>query len=194
MDTIFVLTLLVAIISVVTNIYFGRKQNNNKEFVYYDFNEPFDIIKIKIINAGAHPLSLCSYSIGIGAMKDNQDIIMKGEHKRKIGVSDESNLIFKRDEIQNHYNKLGLNQDYYRRLWINLIFTTKNITRVIHINPEIIKSDYYGIAEQYIATDIFLGLPQMKSITPTSSRLTPTGMSTRPKMHEKSKISKGILW
>jgi hypothetical protein len=173
-----ILTLIVTILTLIVVRRNSKKEYKVKLSIHCNSCIPFDVLKILITNNGIRPLTLNKYSIGIGTSEDNQKEIIAEEYTRKINESEEFLLRIKRDDIQDCYRRLGLKQEYRRRLWVNLSFTAGNtVSRVIYIAPEIITDDFDLNAEQFIATDIFLGLPQMP---PDNSNMlyVPVGFST----------------
>jgi hypothetical protein len=147
-----------------------RKENQNRKLnvsVVGTVDPPFENLKIYAYSNGSKPATIVGYTIGIGRSENGQRQILKYHltKVRKLDDSDHWSVAVSRSTIQSAYKELKRPQQYFQRLWINVILSTgKTISNPVYIDPKIISWDYYEKAEAFIATDVFLDLPPMKSI------------------------------
>lgn len=143
-----------------------KKDYTTNIFVIAKAETPFEFIEFSISNKSKKPITLTEYNIGIGSHKDSQKIIFEKKFIKptKLTESDLFSEKIKRIEIvENVKNKNIMTQDF-QRIWLNITLSTqKKYSEMIYINPEIISKDYYKKAEQFIASDIFIGFEQKES-------------------------------
>lgn len=169
MDTEFIISVwgagLSTILGIITVLQY-KKQTQIKLSIIGTADKPFEHLRISICNIGTKPVTLTGYHLGIGSDKNNQELLIKDsfEVERKLSESDIYTFVINRDTIQYNYKELQTKQTHFRRLWINITLSSgKSFSDTVYINPEIISKKYYQKAEQYIATDVFIGLPQIES-------------------------------
>lgn len=131
----------------------------------------YNRIDIKIENYGNQPFTVKMISIGIGTSSKNQKILIKKEIKKKIKLchGDTYKDFIEQSNIYKGYHELNIKQSYNQLLWINVTSSlNQTISKEVYIHQGIIKGKLtYSAAEPFIATDIFLGLPQMQSYMPS---------------------------
>jgi hypothetical protein len=143
-----------------------RNETQIRTSVFGIVDQPFDHIRIVACNKGTRPVTLTGYSIGIGEAKSTQNLILKKslEIEKKLSESDMWTITIDKTEIQSEYKKAGVKQIYFQLLWVNVFLSSgKVISNSAYVSPGIISKGYFSKAEQFIAADIFLGLPQMES-------------------------------
>lgn len=131
----------------------------------------FDSVNIEFRNHGKQTFSIKSYSIGLGTSHDNQNILINRvlDKDIKLYYGDIYKDHINQDDLRTQLKKLNIEQSYNQLLWINVTSSLDHIAfSNVDINPNIIKNKLiYKESERYVATDLFLGLPQMRSYPPT---------------------------
>lgn len=128
---------------------------------------PFDEILISVVNNSSKPLTITSLTISLGiSPSDNIKIFTKNiDPEKKLSESDRWTCVVKKSEIIENLKKLYVQQKQFQRLWVLIKLSNgKEFTDFVYINPQIIQTNYYSKAEQYIAADLFLNFKQMESI------------------------------
>ncbi|MBV8253530.1 MAG: hypothetical protein JO154_13065 [Chitinophaga sp.] len=169
-QVIFILTVwgaaLSTVLGVITFITF-RKGSRVKLGIIGTVDEPFDHLRISVCNLGTRPGTVTGYSIGVGVSKNTQVQILKRQlnTEKKLAESDIWTTTIDSPTILSAKSELNIKQIYFQRIWINIFLSSgKILSNVAFINPKIINTDHYDRAEQFIATDIFLGFSQMESL------------------------------
>ncbi|MBD2716938.1 hypothetical protein KBK19_17975 [Microvirga sp. STR05] len=143
-----------------------RRDHRIKLIIISTVELPFDQLQISIVNDGPKPATITHYSIKFGAtFSSSADLIFKQiDVEKKVSESDKWTVVIKSIEIINEFKRLGLAQKPFCRLWASVQLSNgKTIWDNVYINPQVIGRQYYEKAEQFIATDLFLGLEQMNS-------------------------------
>ncbi len=143
-----------------------RKENQIKLLVISTVESPFNQLQISVVNDSNKPATITHFCIDFGTSQFQQIELLKKtlEEEKKLSESDRWTTIVDREEIINSFEKVGLTQKSFHRLWTTVQLSNGKVFRdCVYINPKIIKKEYYDKAEQFIATDLFLGLEQMNS-------------------------------
>ena len=143
-----------------------RKENRTKLLVISTVEFPFNQLQISVVNDSNKPATITHFSIGFGNSQNQQTELLKKtiEVEKKLSESDRWTATISKVEITNSFKQMGLTQKPFHRLWTSVHLSNGKIFGdVVYINPKIIEKEYYPKAEQFIATDLFLGLGQMNS-------------------------------
>lgn len=143
-----------------------RKENRIKLLVISTVEFPFNNLQIIVVNDSNKPATITHYSISFGVSSSQLIELLKKpiEMDKKLSESDRWTTTIEKDEIIKSFNELKLTQKSFHRLWISIELSNGKVFRdYVYINPKIIEKGFYYKAEQFIATDLFLGLEQMKS-------------------------------
>ena len=128
---------------------------------------PFDHIRISAVNNSSKAATITHYSISYGTTSNTKIEILKKhlEKEKKLNDSDIWTETIEREELISSFRQLGLQHKPFHRLWTSVYFSNgKVFNDPIHVSPQIIEKEFYEKAEQFIATDLFLGFKQMDSI------------------------------
>jgi hypothetical protein len=143
-----------------------RKESRVRLGIIGTIDEPFEHLRISICNLGSKPATIVAYSIGVGPTDKSQEQILKRQldTEKKLAESDIWTTTVETSTIRSLREEQSIKQVYFQRIWVNAFLSSgKILSNVAFINPKIIHKDYYDKAEQFIATDIFLGFSQMNS-------------------------------
>ena len=143
-----------------------RKESRVRLSVTGLADEPFEHIRITACNMGPKPVTVVGYSLSIGMTRSSSKELFKAvaNPEKKLSESDIWSVTIERAFIQSLYKEHKIEQGYFERIWVAVILSTgKPVSNMVYINPKLIEKNYYDKAEQFIATDIFLGLPQRDS-------------------------------
>ncbi len=143
-----------------------RKENQIKLLVISTVEFPFNQLQISVVNDSNKPATITNYSISFGTSRDQQIELIKKtiDVEKKLSESDRWTITIDREEIINSFMKIKLRQKPFHRLWVSVQLSNGKIFRdCVYINPKIIENEFYDKAEQFIATDLFIGLEQMNS-------------------------------
>jgi hypothetical protein len=143
-----------------------RRESRTTLLVLGVVEKPFTQLRVEICNKRAKPASIKEIKIGIGTSKDYQKELVKIKYDRppKLAESDIFIENFDRKVLMESLKKNNIDQMYFQRLWISVIVTTgEKMKEPTYIEPSIIAGDYYIKAQQFIATDLFLGFERMNS-------------------------------
>ncbi|WP_405205564.1 hypothetical protein [Aquimarina sp. LLG6339-5] len=128
---------------------------------------PFEMINIEISNRNRRPITVKEIEIGVGTHKNNiKNLTILTDLNVKLNDSELYSEVIGKEEIINKIKELKYRQREFDRLWIRVILSNKkNIIEPVFIDSRIIPNKYYKKAEQFIATDLFLGFDQKDSNT-----------------------------
>lgn len=178
MDTILnALTAFFTLIIAIFTYNISRKTFKQEHTVNLQINAcvntpPYDLIKVELKNFGNQTFTIKSISIGVGVSAIKQKTLFQKEINKKVKLNygDSQTYLIKQIDIQKGYQKLRIKQEYNQLLWVNITSSlNQTISNEINISHKIInKKPSNDIAEPFIATDTFLGLPQMDSYIPSS--------------------------
>lgn len=159
--------LLSSILAILTFIKYKKDYGTNI-YLIAKSELPFEHLEFSISNKSKRPITLIEYNIGIGNFENSQTLIFlkKINEPLKLNESDIYSEKIKRIEIIDNVKNKNLSSREFQRLWLNIkLSTEKKHSEVIYINPKIIQKEYYKKAEQFIATDVFVGFEQKESKT-----------------------------
>ena len=143
-----------------------RKESRIKLLVISTIEVPFTQLQISAVNDGSKTATITHFSIGFGNSPNLLTELYKKpiDPEKKLTDSDRWTTTLDKEEIINSMIGLNLTQKPFHRLWTSIQLSNgKKFWDCVYINPKIIDKEFYDKAEQFIATDLFLGFKQMDS-------------------------------
>jgi hypothetical protein len=143
-----------------------RRESQIKLLVISTIEVPFSQIQISAVNDGSKPATITHFSIGFGSSPNLLTELYKKSinPEKKLSDSDRWTTTIDKEEIITSLKHLNITQKPFHRLWASVQLSNGKIFwDYVYINPKIIAKEYYDKAEQFIATDLFLGFEQMDS-------------------------------
>ena len=154
-----------AILSTIIAFLNYRNRNTNRPLIIAEVRKELVEIECQITNTNSKPLLVKEIILSIGSSKSYLFELIRKEVKEKT-VKNESEILyysFSTKSVREIVLKNKLKQKEFQRLWITCITSiNKKFTVPVNIHPNIIPEKYYEKAEQFIATDLFLGFEQQE--------------------------------
>lgn len=153
------------ILALLTFIKFQRDSKVNLLMIS-TVEEPFESLRIEICNKNNKPASLKSLEVGIGPTRSCQTILVEKKLDNLIKLQESEVYIqsLEKSEIQKGIRNKNIVQKQFQRLHITLSITTgQKFHDLVYIDPKLIEGEYYENAEQFIATDLFVGFSTAES-------------------------------
>ncbi len=157
-----------AVLSTVMAFLNYRNSNVNKLLIIAEVGKELVSIDCQIINTNRKPLLVRELIVSIGSSKSNMTELIRKELDVKKIVNESEILYysFSKKTLQDSIITKAISQKEFQRLWLTCITSiNRKFTVPVNINPSIIKKSFYHRAEQFIATDLFLGFEQLDSKT-----------------------------
>ncbi|TDO19348.1 hypothetical protein [Pedobacter duraquae] len=142
------------------------KESKVKLLVFSTVDYPFAQVHVSAINDNNKPLTVTQVYIAYGSSKTEfiKILVKDLEGEKRLSESDRYTVNFDRIEIMEAYRNSDIRHNSYHRLLVCVRLSNGKIFKDwVYIDPTIIESTYYDKAEQFIATDIFLGIGQSSS-------------------------------
>lgn len=143
-----------------------KKEYGIDIFIMAQSEKPNRFIEFSVCNKSKKPITLIEFGIGIGINDSNQNILINKKIESPITLTDSeiySDRI-ERSELLKIVKNREINRRDFQKIWLNIKLSTgKELFEAVYINPDIITENYYNKAEQFIASDLFLGYEQTQS-------------------------------
>ncbi len=144
-----------------------KKDNSLKLSIIGTIDEPFEHVRVSIANLSNKPGTLIEIEISIGSSIHDKTQLLQLPilPEKKLTDSDIWTTTILRGELLKCVLAKSIEQKPFQRLIATVKTSSKkNISEMVFVHPKIIgNTPYYEKAEQFIATDLFLGFKQMDS-------------------------------
>lgn len=127
---------------------------------------PFKKLEISIVNYGACPVTIKEVSVIYGFSAEYGQIVKKIKERPpvKLEKTDPWDASIDREDLITAVRRNSVKQFYRQNIWVEVRTTVGRALAVrLKVPPSIIEKEHNPAAAQWIASDLFLGFPQMKS-------------------------------